>query len=589
MSGFESSWIEGSVMEAEKICRLAEGIDPTVGIAIITRDYKVKWANREHLKRWPKLIGKVCYKYVNGFTRHCNWCPVQKTFEDKKMHNVLVCSPNKSVKGLEWDIVFSNIVSVPVIGADGEVSGVVEAVFDNTVRQKEILEKQLDRYKAFSEFGEVVERLSSEVYVPDYLLLGAVWERSLNSSAADVFIIEEADVEGTWRVKEYRSIQKSECGEVLEKFDSSLSQKALSHLRGRMSKVVEEKKFPDQDMPFLENEMAQRYNLTKTFVENQLRLSQPALRFAPNTVATKILGTTASHYLLVTRTIGTGHDLTTDRDLLDVGIYGSVVERAIRNRELAIDVKSVLDKVEPLFGMVEKDLGAMVFSASVVSSFTHDLRLTCERISDQVENMWYKVDRVQRTAIERYRKVAKKEIAFMKACLSRAIEVARMNRIKKSEFWKADIHVLIAEVRDSFEKLFTDNRITFSFSPGMRNGKLICEPLLLKQVLGNLIMNACSSLEGATHRVRELKVRTERDKDWLNIIVEDNGRGIDPAIKEQIWRPFFSTKGKGVGTGLGLMICKRIVKDIHDGDIMVESKHGYWTKFTVKIPIIDNE
>ena len=65
--------------------------------------------------------------------------------------------------------------------------------------------------------------------------------------------------------------------------------------------------------------------------------------------------------------------------------------------------------------------------------------------------------------------------------------------------------------------------------------------------------------------------------------VRDTGRGIDPAHIEQIFDPFFTTKGPDQGTGLGLMICHRIVTD-HGGTIEVESEPGAGATFRVRIP-----
>jgi two-component system nitrogen regulation sensor histidine kinase GlnL len=87
----------------------------------------------------------------------------------------------------------------------------------------------------------------------------------------------------------------------------------------------------------------------------------------------------------------------------------------------------------------------------------------------------------------------------------------------------------------------------------------------LEQVVLNLTMNALQAI-GREGRVR-LAAHPARDvsgRDGVRIVVEDSGPGIDPAIVEKIFHPFFTTKANG--TGLGLAVCKRIVEE-HGGII----------------------
>jgi signal transduction histidine kinase len=66
--------------------------------------------------------------------------------------------------------------------------------------------------------------------------------------------------------------------------------------------------------------------------------------------------------------------------------------------------------------------------------------------------------------------------------------------------------------------------------------------------------------------------------------VSDNGAGIAPDVRDRIFEPFFTTKDVGRGTGLGLDIARRIVVDLHGGDLSFTSAPGD-TRFTVKLPL----
>jgi signal transduction histidine kinase len=100
----------------------------------------------------------------------------------------------------------------------------------------------------------------------------------------------------------------------------------------------------------------------------------------------------------------------------------------------------------------------------------------------------------------------------------------------------------------------------------------------LEQVFLNLIMNAVQAMDGGG----ELSVMTRCDGGSCSLSVSDTGKGIPPDVMPKIFDPFFSTKGVGEGTGLGLTVSKAIVEQ-HGGEITVEtSEQG--TTFTVKLP-----
>ena len=101
----------------------------------------------------------------------------------------------------------------------------------------------------------------------------------------------------------------------------------------------------------------------------------------------------------------------------------------------------------------------------------------------------------------------------------------------------------------------------------------------LNQVWTNLIDNAIDAMNGNG----ELRIRTSRELDYLLVEIRDNGAGIPPEIQSRIFEPFFTTKGIGEGTGLGLEMVYRIIRN-HHGEITVASKPGD-TRFEVRLPL----
>jgi len=104
----------------------------------------------------------------------------------------------------------------------------------------------------------------------------------------------------------------------------------------------------------------------------------------------------------------------------------------------------------------------------------------------------------------------------------------------------------------------------------------------LRQVFLNLVVNALQAV-GERGRIRLV---TRREGDEVVARVEDDGCGIEDALRERIFEPFFTTKDAGQGTGLGLYFSYQIVR-MHDGRIDVESEPGVGTAFEVRLPVAD--
>ena len=105
------------------------------------------------------------------------------------------------------------------------------------------------------------------------------------------------------------------------------------------------------------------------------------------------------------------------------------------------------------------------------------------------------------------------------------------------------------------------------------------DPSQLRQVVVNLVVNALQAMPGGG----TLTVRTLARPGAVVLVVEDEGVGIEADALDQIFLPFFTTKGVGEGTGLGLSVVHGIVSS-HGGSIRVESRPGAGARFEVAIP-----
>jgi signal transduction histidine kinase/CheY-like chemotaxis protein len=110
-------------------------------------------------------------------------------------------------------------------------------------------------------------------------------------------------------------------------------------------------------------------------------------------------------------------------------------------------------------------------------------------------------------------------------------------------------------------------------------------PSELLQVVVNLVGNACDAMLSGPRGGGRLAVRASRAGGAARIAIADDGPGIPEAARESLFAPFFTTKGPGKGTGLGLFTSRRIVKRL-GGTIDYETGPG-GTTFIVEVPLAE--
>jgi len=113
-----------------------------------------------------------------------------------------------------------------------------------------------------------------------------------------------------------------------------------------------------------------------------------------------------------------------------------------------------------------------------------------------------------------------------------------------------------------------------------------CDPAQVEQVLLALIMNAIDAMP----RGGNLWVRTRSlpQSSQVELQVRDDGCGMTPEVRAQVFEPFLTTKPEGKGVGLGLAISRSII-DRHHGTIQVESEVGRGTTFYIFLPVDVNQ
>ena len=145
-----------------------------------------------------------------------------------------------------------------------------------------------------------------------------------------------------------------------------------------------------------------------------------------------------------------------------------------------------------------------------------------------------------------------------------------------------DLVELLAAVIDDLKHLRPgDYEVSFKSSAA---APVSCDATLMRQVFLNLLINAieAGAEMGISGRIlAAVDHLRERDRDYVRIVIEDNGCGIPSHKTQKIFLPFFTTKSHG--TGLGLSLVQKIVL-AHNGRVEVQSAENKGTRFTILLP-----
>lgn len=125
-----------------------------------------------------------------------------------------------------------------------------------------------------------------------------------------------------------------------------------------------------------------------------------------------------------------------------------------------------------------------------------------------------------------------------------------------------------------------DSQVNVSLRSGEGRQLVKCHPVLLEQVLVNLLLNARDATVGVALATREVRIEVQSIDQEVIIIVSDNGPGIPAALRDRVFEPFFTTKSAEKGTGLGLSVSYGIIRDSGGKLELLDSAQGCTFRIT---------
>jgi len=175
-------------------------------------------------------------------------------------------------------------------------------------------------------------------------------------------------------------------------------------------------------------------------------------------------------------------------------------------------------------------------------------------------------------------------------------QLSNLSRITDQKLQPIEIARVIKDVLMSLRSTIP-NTIDIQQDISITNETIFADPIQMNQIIMNLCINASHAMEqtGGNLTITVEKVILDdvsaqnypnlRIGKYIKVMVGDTGPGIDPKIIDRIFDPYFTTKGVGKGSGMGLAAVHSIVKS-HSGSITVDSTLGKGTKFIMFFPLV---
>ena len=180
--------------------------------------------------------------------------------------------------------------------------------------------------------------------------------------------------------------------------------------------------------------------------------------------------------------------------------------------------------------------------------------------------------------------VISEEIRHIDSIVRNFLEFSRPPKLKMQKISPSDVVDLALQLlRQRLESYGVEVKLI----RGLRLPEIWADPDQLKEVLANLLVNACEMMAGGGTITIQEEEKVEAPLGHVVAIrVSDNGPGIPSSIQDKVFQPFFSTKEEG--TGLGLSIATRIIED-HGGRLELASQEQAGATFIITLPLREDQ
>jgi signal transduction histidine kinase len=247
----------------------------------------------------------------------------------------------------------------------------------------------------------------------------------------------------------------------------------------------------------------------------------------------------------------------------------------------------MLQQLEDINKQLVKDLAdkeCLESLARTSAEIAHDMRNPLMIVSGYVELLTDQIQRTREVMGDEYEKTSD-YLEVIGENVRRCCDLAHMwqkfGKNKLSDVRNVPVADLIEDLKKASDPLAAKRGVKIAYSSDVGLAAIPGSRAQLIRALCNVVSNAIDAVSGPEARVA---VKSCIVQDRVEIRVTDNGCGMSPETLSRVFEPYFTTKGEGKGTGLGMAIAKKVMED-HKGCIAVESVLDEGTTVILSMPV----
>jgi len=269
-------------------------------------------------------------------------------------------------------------------------------------------------------------------------------------------------------------------------------------------------------------------------------------------------------------------------------LESTIVTKTGETIPVRMNVAALFDEQGELIGGVEsfQDISALKTLErerdNLISTFAHDMKSSLAIIGGFVLRLLYKADTIDQQKEQRYLEIIRDESEKLEALISDFLEFARLQTGKlKLNLSSMSLDKDLIELCEAYQPKISSAGLTLKLENETALPLINGDARQLRRIFTNLIDNAIKFSE----RGGNIIISTTSDEKEIRVSVSDQGIGISPGELPRIFDAFHRSRVRAriEGFGLGLAAVKAIV-EAHGGRVLVESKIGKGSTFTVVLP-----